>query len=188
MFETETHVPAIPPQSAFSDLMLLAKLMADPGGLEKNLKELAAAVAKFEAAKSASDNAQAELLAKTAAQSAELARREQAAADREKEQDKREAKIDAKYAGFDAAKSDALADIDQKRRHLNTRMMAFAGLVRHPLQSEPTDEQIDRELFGARDAHYDDDSVGAVTEEMPRIGGGTLTRTTRNRPTTNSNL
>jgi septal ring factor EnvC (AmiA/AmiB activator) len=165
----------------FANALTLLSVALDAKATIERLKTLDARIAEFEAAKAGAEKAQADLAATTASSHAELARREQAAADREKEQDKRQAAIDVKYAGFEKAKADALADIDQKRRHLNSRMLAFAGLVRHPLQSEPTDEQIDRELFGTRnDVHIDADDHMATTEEMPRIGGGTLSRTTRN--------
>jgi oligoendopeptidase F len=177
MSEIETNIPTIPPQSAFSDLMVLAKLMADPRGLEKNLKEFAAAVAKFEAAKAGAEKAevaaakaQSELAAQTARDRAELAAEKEALAIEKAAVNKRYEKIE-----------EAWSEVDREKSHLKMALMRFAGLTQHPLQSERSLESVENEVYaGARDAHYGDDSVNAVTELVAQSSEGTLTRTTRN--------
>lgn len=182
MFDPETDTQAMaPPSSAFEDLTALLKLLGNDKLFQKRLDAFMAATVKFNEAKVGAERAQAALAQAKAEQETVFAKRSAEIEAEEEALSIRKANVDERYEKID----EAWAEIDRARRHLNSRMMSFAGLTRHPLQDEPTDAQIDREVFGGRDdVHYDrnDASTGRAepsdeTEPAPdRVEGSNLTR------------
>jgi hypothetical protein len=188
---TETsHLEEAIPASAFSDLMGLVRLAGDPKAFQARLDALTAASAKLKEQRAADER-----LAK--ARTAALDQREAAIAKLEAETSaaaqewaNRKAEVDRKTERLDEIRQ----GIENDRCRLNSRMLAFANLTRHPLQDEPSDAQIDAEVFGRprNDAHFDEDPAspghGRIADDTAyavpapdRVSGSTLTHSRASR-------
>ena len=169
---TEEITPAA--GSPESLVLSMIALITNPKAAKDHVLAIVAERAAADKRLAAADKREAEV----AAQAAELAKHQTTADAREAALGAREAIIDEKYAEFDAVRAAAKRDINMQEEKFNRRLMHYAGLQLHPLQSMPSSEQLDRELQGPRDFQYHDDSVMAVTEPVPMAAGGTLARTT----------
>jgi hypothetical protein len=160
-----------------NDLQKLAavcQFFLDPKARAKQIEELSAmmiaADARIEAARDAE--------AKLALRVAELDRREAKVGDIEIETAARKDRVLDQQARL----HDIAADIKTQGDRFKREKLRYAGAAEHfneRLQDLPDWDALAQMVLGQPDAHYDDDSVMAVTEGVPGAAGSTLTRSNR---------
>jgi hypothetical protein len=150
------------PSDSFANAMTLLAVAVDAKATAERLKALEAKEKQAAAQERAAEKAQAELAQAKAEQEAELAKSWAKLAAEEEAVANERAEVDAKYAGID----EAWRNIAAAKTRLVGQMMAFAGLTRHPLQSDPTVESLEPLLYGgSRDAHFSQASEGEFTAD-----------------------
>jgi hypothetical protein len=170
MFEIETNMPdAEITQPVLDAALVLLRIAADPKGCQARLDAFVAGSARLKDERAAAAR---EAKVRTAAldeREAAIAKLEAASEAREEAVQIREEAVDKRYAKID----EAAAMVRQGTDLFKRRLMHYAGIVVHPLQSEPTFEVVENLLRGAVDAHYDDNDTkterGQVTGEVEPV-------------------
>jgi hypothetical protein len=159
----------------FAAVLALTSVALDPKATAERLKALDAKIAASKKAEAAAEGAK----VAQDQRSAQLDLREQKIAADEEKVLNWKIEVDEKYAAIGKAWS----DIDTQKTKLKGQMMAFANWTRHPLQSEPSIESLELEIYGGnRDAHFANEVETPVfgterVEHAPAIA--TIRRTRR---------